>query len=281
MKSNRFHSNLESNYSQLSNNRFQKNFLLVNLDNKMKSNGRAILILFSLVATAVLIFLAEKKFLTVETRGSALSHYEGKIKWADKIILLVEDFEGIGPGDSALKSAAFFTFGSAKISVDTAQTDGNAISLKSSLKVEWDSTINYGGWGKGLGINVDLDPNTDYLNFRAYFPASNGNDEKIKIVLQEDDLNDGLWDPATDDEWNYIADIKAKDQWQIISIPLKNFVDANEGGDGILNITRKGGLHNIAFAFNQPEKYTRHHQWYFDFLFFSKGVITQQDIDNN
>src|ERR1035437_9264850 len=246
----------------------------------MESDKRAIIILLTLVVTAILAFRLEKKFLFVEKRGTALSHYEDKITWTDKIILLVEDFEGLTKVDS-LKKESFFTFGSVKISVDTILIDGNAISSKSSLKVEWDSTINYGGWGKGLGINIDLDPNTDYLNFRAYVPASNGNDEKIKIVIQEDDLNDGIYDPATDDEWNYIADIKAKNQWQIVSIPLKNFFDANKGGDGILNITRKGGLHNIAFGFNQPEKYTKHHKWYFDFVFFSKGVITQQDIDNN
>lgn len=239
------------------------------------------MILLGLVLAALVAFTLEQKFLFVEKRGSALSHYEDKIKWADKIILLVEDFEGITPGDLALKSADFFTFGSAKIFVDTTQSDGNTISSKSSMKVEWDSTFNYGGWGKGLGINIDLDPNTDYLTFRAYVPASNGNDEKIKIVLQEDDLNDGLYDVNTDDEWNYMADITAKDQWQIISIPLKIFFDANKGGDGILNITRKGGLHNIAFAFNQPEKYTKHHKWYFDFVCFSKVVITQQDIDKN
>ena len=96
----------------------------------MESNKRAMMTLLALVMTALFIFGMEKKFLFIEKRGSALSHYEDKITWADKILLLIDDFEGLTKVDS-LKKESFFTFGSTRISVDTIQIDGNAISSKS------------------------------------------------------------------------------------------------------------------------------------------------------
>ncbi|MGZ3899572.1 MAG: hypothetical protein ACXVNQ_04315, partial [Bacteroidia bacterium] len=65
----------------------------------MKTNKRAFFILQMLVATAVVIFAIEKKFLVTEARGATLSSYEsyGNV---DKVLLLMEDFEGLSRPDS-------------------------------------------------------------------------------------------------------------------------------------------------------------------------------------
>src|ERR1700752_1317572 len=179
---------------------------------EMESNKRAFIILAMLILTAMAIFCAEKKFLVVEKRGTMLSRYEN-IKWFDKIILLVEDFEGFPRGDSVLQKEGFFSYGSMKISIDTSQVDRNSITAsKSSIKAEWKNAEQFGGWGRGIGVNIDLDTATDYLNFRVYVPKSNGNNEIIKVMLQEDYSEDGKFEADQDDEWFCKVTIPAKDQ---------------------------------------------------------------------
>lgn len=246
---------------------------------KSESNKHAIIILLMLVATAVILFLTERKFLIREARGSTLSHYE-MFKGVDQIILLIEDFEGLKSADTlSIKDSVFkfnglFCYGSAKISMDYSMIDNNPTASKSSLMVEWNGTDQYGGWGKGVGANIALDPLTDYINFRVYFPDSNGTEEKIKILLTEDDNEDAILQEDQDDTWSYVITIPTKNKWQLISVPLQNFTDENTPGDGIMNVTRKGGLHTIAFAFDQPDKYIQGQKWYFDFINISNQKMT-------
>lgn len=243
----------------------------------MESNKRAIIILFTLVATALIFFLTEKKFLISLPRGSSLSNYE-HVKWINNIHLLVDDFEGIGSAGDALQKSNFFFFGSIGAEVDTIQTDKSPIASKTVLKIIWKGTENYGGWGKGIGANIELNTATDFVNFRIYCPKSNGNTEKLKILMEEDDNENGLLEKDKDDSWQYTVNISSKDEWQFVSIPLKSFTDENDGGDNIFNITKKGGLHTIIFQFEQVETYTKEHKWYFDFICFSNKQIDKSEV---
>lgn len=246
----------------------------------METNKRAFFILQMLVASAVIIFMIEKKMLLVESRGATLSHYEGSDN-IDKIILLVEDFEGLSrpdsvvKGDSLLKTVGFFSFGNSHFEMDHKQVDKDPIASKSALKVTWSGTEMYGGWGRGIGANIELDTLTDYLSFRIYVPKSNGFDEKLKVVLEEDDNENGILEKEADDTFASHIVVKPSDNWQLISIPLKEFKDENTGGDQALNVTRKGGLHNVIFIFEQPDKYTPDHRWYFDFICFTNEKLTE------
>lgn len=246
----------------------------------MESNKRALIILQMLVLTAVVIFLVEQKFLVVEARGATLSHYE-HVSGMEKVLLLVEDFEGLSRpdsvlrGDSLLKTIGFFSYGSARISLDHSQVDKNPLASKTALMVQWIPSESYGGWGRGVGANIELDPLTDYINFRIMVPKSNGHDDVLKIIMEEDDNENGILDPDRDDKWSATVNVHALDQWQTISIPLKDFVDENEAGDHIFNVTRKGGLHNIIFNFEQPGIYANNHRWYFDFICFSNDKMTE------
>lgn len=248
----------------------------------MESNKRALIILQMLVLTAVVIFLIEKKFLFTESRGATLSVYEG-VAGMDKVELLVEDFEGLSrpdsaiAGDSVLKANGFFSFGSSVISLNHATVDKDPLASKTALQVTWNGAEGYGGWGRGVGANIELDVQNDYVNFRAYIPQANGHDEVLKIIMEEDDNDNGILEKDRDDAWFAKITIPAKDQWQMISVPLKEFADENEGGDHTFNVTRRGGLHNIIFVFDQPGKYTGEHKWYFDFICFSTARMT----DNN
>ena len=253
---------------------------------KSNSNKRALLILLMLVLTAVVIFKGERKFLITESRGSTLSKYEA-VKGADDIMLLIEDFEGFTPTgsgsikDSVLKSNGFWNFGSAKITIDHSCVDCDPMASKSGLKIEWEGADQFGGWGKGVGANIELDPLTDYLNFRVYFPVSNMKKNRIKIIIAEDDNEDAILEETQDDSWFCKVNITEKDQWQLISVPLKDFVDGNVGGDGIFNVTRRGGLHTITFVLDQPEEYVQGQKWYFDFINISHGIPPAATVLNN
>lgn len=250
----------------------------------METNKRAFFILQMLVLTAVIVFMIEKKFLINEVRGATLSNYQD-MNDVDKIILLMEDFEGLSKpeakvqGDSILKSNGFFSFGSTQIELDHDHVDKNPLASKTALKINWLSTEGYGGWGKGVGANIELDTLSDYLSFRIYVPVSNGPEEKIKIVLEEDDNENGKLEKEADDTFSTHVTIQSADKWQIISVPLKDFKDENPGGDHLLNVTRKGGLHNVIFVFEQPDKYTPNHHWYFDFLCFTNEKMTDNVLN--
>ncbi len=238
----------------------------------LAANKKGIGALAMLVCTVIAVFFFEKKFLVHEARGSAITHYEN-LEWVDKVLLLVDDFEGLQTDSLALVNAGFFGFGSGKIATDATQTDAHPMAAKTSLRVQWDSTYQFGGWGKGVGKNFDLDPNTDFVNFRIYAPLTNGGEEHIKVMLEEDDNNDGILQQDQDDSWAYHLKLTPKDEWQFISIPVKDFTDDNAAGDSIINITRKGGLHTIIFSFEQTEQFTKKNKWYFDFICFTNGKI--------
>lgn len=241
---------------------------------RSESNSKALKILGILLLTVAGVFALETKFLVPEIRGESLTRYE-KIPWFSKIILLVEDFEGLTNDSAAISKEKFFSYGSAAITADTLLPDQSVIRSRTAMKINWTAKENYGGWGKGVGKNINLDPETDHLTFRIYIPKSNGHPEILKVIFEEDDNNDGILQQDKDDSWTHVLTIPEKNEWQLISIPLSLFSDGNPGGDGQLNVSRKGGLHNIIFSFEQAGKYNSSHCWYFDFICFTSGKVTK------
>jgi hypothetical protein len=243
---------------------------------KLNSDIRALGILFCLVLTTLAIFSAERKYLVAQPRGSQTSAYES-LPWKDKILLLVEDFEKLENDTATLHKANFFNYGSVLLGIDKNKIDHTILSGNADLKNAWKGgKENYGGWGKGVGQNLDLDEKKNYFTFRFYNPKNNGSDF-VKIVIQEDDNDDGIYQADKDDEWAYKAHVAGKDEWQIISIPLRSFYDNNKGGDGKFNVTKKGGIHNVAFSFEANERYSAGRMWYFDFICFTSEKITAKD----
>lgn len=238
----------------------------------METEKKALLILLALVSTSLLVFCAEISFLVPKPRGSSMHNYKN-LQHADQVVLLVEDFEELDTSRTLLLKENFFDYGNAKISVDRTVAKNDPVSLKTVLKVTWSGPDNYGGWGKGIGANIDLDTLTDFLNFRLFIPIDTIGSESIKITLEEDDNDDGKLQKDKDDAWFYLLDIKEKGKWETVSIPLKEFKDDNPGGDHKFNVSKKGGLHTIIFSFQHPDKYLQGRSWYFDFICFSKGEL--------
>lgn len=187
---------------------------------------------------------------------------------------IVDDFEGLSEGQTDLKEEGVFTYGGAVKSVDKKMTTGYGYSGQAALKITWTGKEDYRGWGKGVGANVELDAQQDYLNFYVYSSKSNGKYSTMKILLEEDDNGNSSFEKEHDDSWNYILTIENSGSWKIISLPLKDFKDGNEGGDGIFNVNyREGKLCTFIVRFLDTLQINETRVCYFDFISFSKGVL--------
>lgn len=116
----------------------------------------------------------------------------------------------------------------------------------------------YGGFGRTSPSDLS---GTEYFN--VWINPVAGQEYTLEINLQEDDNGDGSINPSDDDEFQYDCVISptgpcatAGGGWQLVSLPLDGFVDANSfltGGNGILDPTpvSRGGngeLINIVVA---------------------------------
>ena len=135
--------------------------------------------------------------------------------------------------------------------------DGCAVSLQSG----WGSGGATGFLG-GFGRRYPLDL-TDRTHFRLWIKPDPGQSYTIDVRLQDDDNGDNQIDSnpnGADDEFNHVCtasptgpDIVTGGGWQLISIPLAAFTDANAGGNGILDpypvsAGGNGQLINVTFA---------------------------------
>lgn len=188
---------------------------------------------------------------------------------------LIDDFEGLADGAADIKPNGFFTYGSVKINISGdvyAAGQKLVYAGKHAIKVETGGRDDFGGWGKGLNVNVELDQETDFFNFYINYTPSAAT--KLIIQFQEDDNNSHYYEKEMDDVWEYVFTPELKKGWQLISIPLSKFKDANYAGDGIFNAGyKKGKL--LGFLMSFPDKTFLHKQehLFFDFLCFSKGTL--------
>lgn len=188
---------------------------------------------------------------------------------------IVEDFEGFATGQENFADG-IYAYGSATAVADKSYTTGKGYSGNRCIKVGWTSSRSFGGWGKGVGLNIQLDPNTDNLNFYVYSPSGTNKPTDLVLTLADDDNMNGTFDQGADDEWMYELPVQPKNEWQLVSVPLNKFKDNNQGGDGIFNITYKDGeLLTFAVNFTYGKMVTPPGSalWYFDFICFSKGVL--------
>jgi hypothetical protein len=186
---------------------------------------------------------------------------------------VVEDFEGFADGNADLKKNGIFSFGSSKATIILTIDKTKEYSGSRAIQLKKNGSLEYAGWGKGLGSNIMLDVTTDYLNFYVYQPASNS-ENSLQIELQEDDNGDNVFIKENDDSWEYRKKLDVKNSWELISVPLNKFKDSSPGGDGIFNITYKEGkLISIIIRFIDSGKTNNPFSWTFDFICFSKDKL--------
>lgn len=196
----------------------------------------------------------------------------GQIKY------IVEDFEGFTDGIADMKPNGVFVFGNIKANVTSKPIPQKTYAGERQIDFAVGGTEKFGGWGKGMGVNVNLDVSVDFINFYLFQPSSNGSNS-VKIELQEDDNGSNNYEKDHDDSWAFIQKTEGDNKWHLISIPLIKFTDSNKGGDGIFNISYKDGkLFCFIVTFLHPDL-SKQLRWSFDMICFSKGKLpTGADI---
>lgn len=197
---------------------------------------------------------------------------------------IIDDFEGFADGESQLGMNGFFTFGSCKANIEsdeTIQRPGVVPDYleKRCITIKISGNEGYAGWGKGIGLNIELESDNDFLNFYVEQTALGG-PTNIKIQLQEDDNDNGKFEKQYDDTWECSYTVKnvAVPGWQLISIPLSKFKDDDFGGDGIFNCSYKDGkLLCLIMTFTDAQPAIQINKILsFDFLCFSKGPLSER-----
>jgi hypothetical protein len=187
---------------------------------------------------------------------------------------LIEDFEGFPTAQTNLNADGIFSYGSINLEIEKKTCTGYDYSGLRALKVNWDGKNNFGGFGKGLSSFVQLDASTDFFNFYTFVPSSNGRPANFRITLDDDDNMNGHKEEFQDDSWKFNLTVQPNNEWNLISIPLKDFYDSNKGGDGIFNISYKEGkLLTLAVNFTDSSQIKHFETWSFDFFCFSKGKL--------
>ena len=131
--------------------------------------------------------------------------------------------------------------GIAPNATDLPPSDGGLFSLETG----WGSGGNPGFYG-GFGRTYPTDASgTEYFNF--WINPNAAQEYTLEINLQDDDNGDGSINPPDDDEFQYDCVVTASGPcavsgggWQLVSIPLADFVDDNGflfGGNGVLDPT--------------------------------------------
>ncbi|MGA8046729.1 MAG: hypothetical protein WCA30_10755, partial [Dermatophilaceae bacterium] len=139
---------------------------------------------------------------------------------------------------------------------DLPPADGGSFSLETG----WGSGGTpgfYGGFGRTLPTDTS---GTDHFSF--WINPNAGQSYTLEINLQDDDNADGAIVPADDDEFQFDCVVSdtgpcavSGGGWQLVSIPLADFVDDNSfliGGNGVLDPvpapTGNGQLISIVMA---------------------------------
>jgi hypothetical protein len=197
------------------------------------------------------------------------AHSQSRLKF------VIYDFDGLNTGETNLPDGDY------KSGDLTYQAVPNPLGFSDMLgdrslecKLNW--SVGRGDFGKGISRYFELSASKDYFNFYIYNPTSNSGDAIIEAVICEDDDNDDAFDPTKDDIWKKEITVTRSGSWQLVSIPLKDFVDANAGGNGVFDaaFTGSGGmLHQFYIRFKKPTPSSTSDTYFLDMINFSEGPM--------
>jgi hypothetical protein len=141
------------------------------------------------------------------------------------------------------------------------------------LNVIWN--LNYAAFGRGISKFIPLEQGRDVFNF--YFLNTSGQNALIELVLADDDNQSNAYEAAADDSWRTSVSISSGGQWQLISVPLSQFTDANPGGNSKMDFgfsAQEGMLLLCEFKFAKPVSTGASALFYIDLICFSEGNLT-------
>jgi hypothetical protein len=144
------------------------------------------------------------------------------------------------------------------------------------LKLDMNWQAGFGEFGKATMRFIELNAGSDFINFYFYNPPASSGNLPVQVVIAEDDNQDNFFDAATDDKWTATVNIPQSPEWQLFSIPLSSFTDANTGGDATFNAAytnAAGMVLSVGFILNKPNPSSTYDQFYVDMICFSEGAL--------
>lgn len=150
------------------------------------------------------------------------------------------------------------------------------------LKLSLNWNAGFGSFGRGISRYIEFDPNKDVFNFYFYNPMSNNQAATFYVMLMDDDNQDNTFEHSLDDIWQTNLTIPPSANWQLISIPLKNFIDSNPGGNGVFDMAftqNKGMLLTMEFYFKKSSPTAGNPVFYLDMINFSDGSLPRGNSD--
>jgi hypothetical protein len=194
---------------------------------------------------------------------------------AGTLVSVIYDFDGLDIGQNDLPDG---DFGSHDLKYEVAGNPLNQSDVLGDrvLKINLNWNEGFGEFGKATMRFVELNSQTDKLNFFFFNPAANSSSALVKVIIEEDDNQNDIFEFALDDRWVYNLTLPAQEAWQLISIPLKDFIDDNSGGDGIFNAAYSnaaGMLFSVSFSFSKPAPGASANTYYVDMICFTNGDL--------
>ena len=188
---------------------------------------------------------------------------------------IVYDFDGEDIGQTDLPEG---DYGVNDLSYQIAASPLSANDMISDrvLKLNINWSTNYGAFGRGISRYIEFNSSQDVFNFYFYNPSSNNQSAALNVVLADDDNQSNAYESASDDTWQKSLVIPAAEGWQLISIPLSDFIDINAGGNGIFDIAfsqNKGMLLFSEFRFTKSSPGLSNPTFYLDYINFSEGNL--------
>ncbi|MBA3899351.1 MAG: T9SS type A sorting domain-containing protein [Bacteroidetes bacterium] len=189
--------------------------------------------------------------------------------------MIIYDFDGLNIGQTNLPDGDY------KLDDLSYQIASNPLNFSKMLgdrvlKINLNWNRGSGTFGKGMSKFIELDVEQDYLNFYIYNPLNNSGDASVEVAITEDDNGDFVYNTANDDIWKKEIIIKKNSNWQLISIPLKEFTDGNTGGNGIFDAgfaDSAGMVLQVRLKFTKPASSSVSDSYFIDMLCFSEGRL--------
>jgi hypothetical protein len=194
---------------------------------------------------------------------------------SSRLKYIVYDMDGLDIGETDLPDGDYNNF-DLEYEVAANPLAASDVLGDRVLKLNLNWSGGTGAFGKGITKYVELSAASDRFNFYFLNPMSNYASAVVDVSIKEDDNQNGVYESTLDDSWTRSATIPRSANWQLISLPLNTFTDANSGGNGIFDAgytNNNGKIFTISLTFHQAAAATGPEIYYADMICFSEGAL--------
>lgn len=197
-----------------------------------------------------------------------------KALYSQQLKSVIYDFDGFDLGQTNLPEGDY-SYGDIQYKiVSPPQSMGAGMIGDRCLEINLNWNLNYAAFGRGISRFIALEQSQDFLNF--YFLNASSQTAQIELVLADDDNQTTSYEASGDDSWRTSLSIPFSSTWQLISLPLSQFVNVNQGGNNKMDFgfsPQEGMLLLCEFKFTKPSGSANSAVFFIDQICFSEGPL--------